>query len=66
MVAVNQDCHENQLTDKYVENFYEAYKTRVQVSASPPNKRIRAHLGVLFSYKKYSRVLNCTLLYFFT
>ena len=51
MVAVNQVCHENQLTDKYVENFYEAYKTRVQVSASPPKSKLRAHLGALFSYK---------------
>ena len=40
MVANDQDIHENQSLDKYVEDFYKAFKTRVQVPTSPPkNKR---------------------------
>ena len=38
MVADDQGYHEKQSSDKYVENFCEAFKTGVQVSASPPRR----------------------------
>ena len=39
MVADDQIYHEKQPSDKYVEGFSKAFKTGVQISASPPNQK---------------------------
>jgi len=58
MVADDQDYHENQSSDKYVENFCWAFKTGVQVSAPPPKKSYQSDMTFLSIIKLMLFLVN--------